>query len=61
MARIDDMEVWFHVYCAACKYRNLEEKMDPCNDCLAHPMNRNSRRPIRFEEVEVVKEENQNE
>lgn len=35
-------EVDFKTYCKTCEHKDLEEKFDPCNDCLAEPMNANS-------------------
>ena len=26
--------VEFNIYCPRCKYRNLNEAQDPCNECL---------------------------
>ena len=52
MDETTEMEVNFKYYCKLCKYENLEETKDPCNDCLDHPSNINSRKPIRFKEKE---------
>ena len=43
-------EVYYKEYCKKCKYVKLKEHEDPCNDCLNHPYNINSHKPIRFEE-----------
>mgnify|MGYP006872972300 CR=1 FL=1 len=43
-------EVHFDIYCKKCKYNNLEEKFDPCNDCLAAGMNEETEVPLYFEE-----------
>lgn len=45
-------EVWFDKYCIDCKHYLLEEGAEPCNECLAHPMNEYSHKPIKFEEKE---------
>lgn len=45
---IRNKEVDFHEYCAKCKYRFREETEDPCNDCLDHPVNQNSKKPILY-------------
>lgn len=45
-------EVDFETYCKTCEYKNLEEKFDPCNDCLAEPMNANSDKPIYWKGAE---------
>ena len=43
-------EVDFKTYCKTCEHKDLEEKFDPCNDCLAEPMNANSDKPIYWKE-----------
>lgn len=45
-------EVDFKTYCETCEHKDLEEKFDPCNDCLAEPMNVNSDKPIYWKEAE---------
>lgn len=45
-------EVDFETYCKTCEYKELKEKFDPCNDCLAEPMNANSDKPICWKEAE---------
>ena len=45
-------EVDFKTYCKTCEHKDLEEKFDPCNDCLAEPMNANSDKPIYWKEAE---------
>lgn len=44
-------EVFFDVYCPQCKYKDVEEIEDPCNECLTYPANENSHKPIKFEEA----------
>ena len=46
-----DRIVDFEQYCPKCKYRDTDEVMDPCNECLADPVNDDSRKPTRFEEA----------
>ena len=36
-------EVYFNKYCETCEHKDLDEKFDPCNDCLAEPMNAESK------------------
>ena len=43
------MEVRFDLYCRRCKYRSLDEKKDPCNECLEKAYRANSKKPINFE------------
>lgn len=42
----------FKKYCDICKHKELVETEDPCNDCLDHPTNLYSEKPINFEEKE---------
>lgn len=44
------LEVNFEKYCKTCQNKELEEKFDPCNRCLEHGCNLNSRKPIMWEE-----------
>ena len=43
-------EVEFWKYCEKCKHYEVEDVKDPCNDCLAEPMNLHSTKPVYFEE-----------
>ena len=43
-------EVYFDVYCETCKHKNVDETEEPCDTCLANPMNLYSHRPIKYEE-----------
>lgn len=45
-------EVYFHEYCIKCKHVDKRAWDDPCNDCLACPMNEGSHKPIYFEDKE---------
>jgi len=47
-----DKIVDFKKYCETCKYRDLYEGEDPCNDCLDNPVNEHSRKPVYWEERE---------
>ena len=49
MSDINYIEVNFDKYCQFCKYATKEEVKDPCNDCLATPMNLYSAKPIYYE------------
>lgn len=46
----DYKEVYFHKYCKTCKYEKLEEKHDPCNECLEQGMNVHTRKPANWKE-----------
>lgn len=43
-----DKEVRFDIFCPLCTYKELDDGDDPCNDCLAHPSNQNTRIPQEF-------------
>lgn len=45
-------EVYFGEYCGKCKYENVPDGEDPCNECLANPANVYSHKPVMFEEKE---------
>lgn len=46
-------QVDFYKYCPMCKHKNLKEWKDPCNVCLANPVNEDSYKPVYFEEGEL--------
>lgn len=35
-------------YCPICKYKDLPEEEDPCNECLTNPVNEDSHKPTEF-------------
>lgn len=43
-------EVRFDIYCAKCKYRNLPETDDPCDECMSEPMVWGSEKPCMYSE-----------
>ena len=43
-------EVYFHKYCEKCKYKDVDDVKDPCNECLDEPANLYSHKPVKFEE-----------
>ena len=43
------LEVYFDKYCKTCKHCKLDENKDPCDECLAIPMNENSHKPVNWE------------
>lgn len=45
-----EKEVRFDIYCKHCEHQNTKETADPCNDCLDHPSNSNTEKPIWFRE-----------
>ena len=44
-------EVNFEKYCKTCEYRELDEKNDPCCDCLDHGCNSQSEKPVNWKEI----------
>lgn len=44
-----EKEVRFDLYCEKCKYKGLKEKEEPCCECLEHPLNDASHKPVKFE------------
>lgn len=45
-------EVLFGIYCEKCENFKKNEFEKPCDECLANPLNLNSRIPIKFKEKE---------
>ena len=43
-------EVDYAKYCKTCVYYDKEDIDDPCNECLAEPMNEYSRKPVEYKE-----------
>lgn len=43
-------EVRFDLFCPTCEYRDREERMDPCNECLETGMNIESSKPVMYKE-----------
>jgi len=42
-------EVYFDQYCKTCKHSKKAEADDPCDECLAEPVNLYSHKPIYYE------------
>lgn len=51
----DYREVDFHKYCETCKYEELKENEEPCDECLDVPYNEHTSKPVRWEEKEAKK------
>lgn len=41
-------EVLYYPYCTSCEHYKSSEHVYPCNDCLEHPANENTHKPINF-------------
>lgn len=44
----DYKEVDFATYCKTCKYKDVDDVKDPCNDCLGEPCNLHSHKPVNY-------------
>ena len=42
--------IFFEKYCPTCKYEDVEETNDPCNECLFCPVRENTHKPDKWEE-----------
>lgn len=42
------IEVDFEKYCKTCRYKDINEWEDPCNECLEHGMNIQSSKPTEW-------------
>lgn len=47
--RDNDLLVYFDKYCKSCKHEKLAETESPCAECLEHPVNLNSHKPVHYE------------
>ena len=45
-------EVDFKKYCPLCKYEDLDDFLNPCDDCLTWPVNLGTSKPMKFMEKE---------
>ena len=50
----DYKEVYFAQYCKTCKYKDVDDVKDPCNDCLSEPCNLHSHKPVKYEENRLI-------
>lgn len=46
-----DLFVKFAQYCMTCQYEKLAETDTPCDECLEHPVNYESHRPVCYKEA----------
>lgn len=44
-----EKEVYFHLYCKSCKHCKVKNVEEPCNECLEHPINIDTHRPVNWE------------
>lgn len=54
MVEVDNnsREVAFDKYCTECKYFKTKETDEPCNECLEHPSNEGTSKPVNFKLME---------
>lgn len=45
-----EKEVYFDQYCKTCKHEKSKETDDPCDNCLAEPVNMYSHKPVCWED-----------
>lgn len=45
-----EKEVYFYEYCKTCKYAELKDDEEPCNECLTNPTNTYSHKPVNYKE-----------
>lgn len=50
MSECREKEVYFDRYCSTCKHYTVDENGDPCDECLTHPSNENSHKPVNYKE-----------
>lgn len=53
---MDNYKIVDFRYCNWCKHETVNEKGEPCSECLNEPVNMNSYRPIKFEPNEKFKD-----
>lgn len=41
---------YFDKYCQTCKFFDLKQTDDPCDECLSEPVNLYSHKPVKWEE-----------
>lgn len=45
-----EKEVYFYEYCKTCKYSELKDDEEPCNECLTNTTNTYSHKPVNYKE-----------
>lgn len=49
-----DKEVRYDLYCKSCEFNPLPASDDPCNECLGHPSNEDSKVPVNFKKATAL-------
>ena len=52
MPEVTNLEVEFDKWCKTCVYKDLEEKYDPCDECLEYPSNEETTKPVNYKASE---------
>ena len=47
-----EKEVFFEKYCKTCEYAQCGEDEEHCFECLQHPSNEDSHKPVMYKEAE---------
>lgn len=42
----------YAVHCKTCRHLDLDGTEEPCNECLAMPVNEHTEKPVNYEEKE---------
>lgn len=45
---MSEKEVYYYQYCRQCEHYSKPESEDPCDECLAQPVNEDSHKPLYF-------------
>lgn len=48
--KYNEKMVFFEKYCPGCKYEAKEANEEPCEECISHPVNEHSHKPVKWEE-----------
>lgn len=46
---INEKFVEFDEYCLTCKFKDVDQGEEPCNECLHNPINMNSVKPVNYQ------------
>lgn len=52
---MSEKEVYYYKYCPQCEYFKQPEAADPCDECLAQPVNEDSHKPLYFKQAKTKK------
>lgn len=44
-------EVYFDVYCESCEHCAKKDNEEPCEECLDHPINLHSHKPVNYQKA----------